>query len=336
MPVPLASPAVSPAALMTYAIATVYQDGKPLRSGPLTRSMPRAGPREFIWIELADPTESDFAIIQQRFKLHGLAVDSSMAPVRVPKLDLYDDQIFVVLNGAWLEGDAIRYESVEAFVSSHHIITVEHGESAARLYSGQTPGARVPTGHVQPDFVLHALIDLVVECYFPLIQMIEDEVLSMEQQLAGGFLGRDDVTRLFRLRREAIQFQHVLARTSDICGKLTNLDLPCVTAEARPYFRDVQDHLVRLNATTSALVDVIRSVFEASNLLEQQRQGAITRQLAAWAAIVGVPSAIAGIYGMNFAAMPGADQRYGFAVAVGMMIVLCIGLYVRFRTLQWL
>ena len=179
-------------------------------------------------------------------------------------------------------------------------------------------------------------MDFVVNSYFPVVQMIEDEVLSMEQRLVDAFLDRDEVTRLFRLRREAIHLQHVLTRMSDVCGKLTNLEVPCIGAEVKPYFRDVHDQLIRLDGMISGLVDVIRAVFEASNLLEQQRQGASTRKLAGWAAILGAPTAIAAIYGMNFPNVPELHAPYGYPIVVGVMLSICLGLYVRFKKLRWL
>ena len=187
-----------------------------------------------------------------------------------------------------------------------------------------------------PDFILHAIMDFVVNGYFPVVQMIEDEVLSMEQRLLDAFLDRDDVARLFRLRREAIHLQHVLTRMSDVCGKLTNLEVPCIRAEVKPYFRDVHSQLMRLDGMISGLVDIIRAVFEASNLLKQQRQGAITRQLAGWAVILSAPAAIAGIYGMNFPSMPKLHAPYGVAIVVGVAVLICVGLYVRFKKRRWL
>ena len=123
---------------------------------------------------------------------------------------------------------------------------------------------------------------------------------------------------------------------SDVCGKLANLEVPCIGADVKPYFRDVHDQLVRLDGMISGLVDVIRAVFEASNLLEQQRQGVSTRQLAGWAAILGAPTAIAGIYGMNFPNMPALHATYGYPIVVGVMLSICVGLYVRFKRLRWL
>jgi magnesium transporter len=179
-------------------------------------------------------------------------------------------------------------------------------------------------------------MDLVVRNYYPVVQMIEEEVLSMEQRVLDAFLSRDEITRLFRLRREAIRFQHVLTRMSDVCAKLANLQVPCIGKDAKPYFRDVHDQLVRVNSMISGLIDVVQAVFAASNLLERQRQGATTRQLAGWAAILGVPTAIAGIYDINQANLPAYDGAHGHLIVIALMLSICIGLYIRFRRLRWL
>jgi magnesium transporter len=121
-----------------------------------------------------------------------------------------------------------------------------------------------------------------------------------------------------------------------VCGKLMHLDVPCIGSEAKPYFRDVHDHLTRLDSMVAGLVDVIRTVFETSNLLEQQRQGIITRQLAAWAAILGVPTAIAGVYGVALPNIPELHAPYRYAIVIGVMMAMCLGLYIRFRKLRWL
>jgi magnesium transporter len=292
-----------------------------------------SAPTAAIWIEAPDPADSDFAALQERFGLHGVAVKDSMNPAHVPKVDVYEDQIFVVLNPAHLEGDEIRYAEIDAFVSRERIVTVRHGDAAdARADEKLRIGTRP-----RPDFILHAIMDSVVGSYFPVVEMVEDEVVSLERHLLGSLLDRHQITRLFRLRREAIHLQHVLTRMADVCGKLTNLEVPCIGAEVRPYFRDVQERLVRLNAMTGGLIEVIRAVFEASNLLEQQRQGITTRQLAAWAAILGVPAAIAGVYGMSAPNLSRLEGSHAYAAAaVAVMLAICLGLYARFRKLRWL
>jgi magnesium transporter len=313
--------------------AAIFRNGEVVHRPALDAGMPQYGESAVIWIEALDPVESDFAVLQERFGLHSLAVKDSMSPVQAPKVDVYEDQIFVVLKIARLEGDKIKYAGIDAFVSRHHIITVRHGHNAAYTDAQEKfrSGSRL-----RPDFILHAIMDFVVNSYLPVVQMVEDEVLAMEHHLLDSFLDRDEVNRLFRLRREAIHLQHVLNRMSDVCGKLTNLEVPCIGAEAKPYFRDVHDRLVRLNTMTGGLVEVIRAVFEASNLLEQQRQGVTTRQLAAWAAILGVPAAIAGVYSMNSANMAELLGAYGSPAVAGVMLAICLALYIRFKKLRWL
>lgn len=161
-------------------------------------------------------------------------------------------------------------------------------------------------------------------------------MLAMEHDMLDSILGRSEIKRLFKLRRQLIRFQRVLGPMTEVCGKLVHLDLPCVDVEAKNYFRDVLDHARRVEGTVAGLKDVITSVFEASNLLEQQRQGTITRQLAAWAAIAAVPTAIAGIYGMNFEDMPELKTEYGYYVVIAVIASLCGVLYFRFKRSGWL
>jgi magnesium transporter len=184
--------------------------------------------------------------------------------------------------------------------------------------------------------VLQAILDFIVDGYLPVIETIEDEVLAMEQAALDKFLGRDEVTRIFRLRRDLIKFGRVLGPMGEVAAKMTRLDLPCIDPETRPYFSDVLDHVRRVQTMADGLRDVLASVFEISSLLEQQRTGGITRQLAAWAAILAVPTAIAGIYGMNFENMPELETRFGYFVVLGVIAMTCAALYLQFRRAKWL
>ena len=158
----------------------------------------------------------------------------------------------------------------------------------------------------------------------------------MERRTIDTFLDRAEIVRIFTLRRELIRFQRVLVPMGEVARKLARNDLPCIDKEARAYFNDVLDHVRRVEAMVDGLREVLNSVFEFSNLMEQQRTGVITRQLAAWAAILAVPTAIAGIYGMNFEHMPELKTRYGYFVVLAVIFVICGALYGRFRRLRWL
>ena len=158
----------------------------------------------------------------------------------------------------------------------------------------------------------------------------------MEQRTIDNFLEREEINRIFKLRRELIRFQRVLGPMSEMAGRLVRLNLPSIDPVAKPYFSDVRDHVQRVQLMVDGLREVLSSVFEFSNLLEQQRTGAITRQLAAWAAILAVPTAIAGIYGMNFEHMPELRSEYGYFVVIGVILLACSMLYWRFKRVRWL
>jgi magnesium transporter len=321
---------------VTDAVSAIFHDGLLVERVSLAASAPQAGEADFIWIELRQPTDEAFESLRERFHLHGLAIDDAMSSTQVAKVNLYGDQIFVVMKFARLEQDEIKYAETEAFVSKHHIITVHHEDQDEFVTIRERFDAPQRSALVRPDFILHAIMDLVVESYFPVVQMIEDEVLSIEQKLLSEGVGHDGVTRLFQLRHESMRFQHMITRMLDVCGKLINLDVPCIGSDVRPYFRDVHDHLIRLDGMIGGLIEIIRAVFEASTLLEQQRQGVITRQLAAWAAIFGVPAALAGLHEMIFARTPEVVTAYGYFTTIGLMILVCLTLYLRFRSLRWL
>ena len=158
----------------------------------------------------------------------------------------------------------------------------------------------------------------------------------MEDHAIDMFLNRTETARLFKVRRELFKLQRILGPMEDLASQFLNLNLPQVDADIHPYFRDLLDHIRRLIYRVEGLRETLTSVIETSGLLEQQRQGVITRQLAAWAAILAVPTAIAGIYGMNFAYLPEKDWKYGYFVILGVMFTICSALYVRFKRAGWL
>ena len=285
---------------------------------------------------LLEPPEGELRTLAQQYGLHPLAVEDALKAHQLPKVDVFGDQLFVVARTAHLEGDRIDYGETAIFVGRSHIITVRHGSPRAhgdlRHQLEATP-ALLAHG---VDYVLHAMLDFVVDGYLPIVESIEEEVLAMEQRTLDAFLDRAEVTRLFNLRRELIRFQRILGPMSEVASKLSHLDMPCVDVDARPYFSDVLDHVRRVQTMVAGLREVLKTVFEVSTLLEQQRTGTITRQLAAWAAILAVPTAIAGIYGMNFDNMPELTTRYGYFVVVGAIGVVCAFLYYRFKREGWL
>ncbi|WP_458094487.1 magnesium/cobalt transporter CorA [Roseomonas sp. WA12] len=322
---------------MTVVAAQLYREGERVSALDIDQPNPCSGhASEFAWIGLIDPTPEELKRLQETYGLHPLAVEDALKANQLPKVDVYGEQLFVLARTAQFEAGQITYGETAIFVGRNHIITVRHGSGRghADLRAQLEAAPRLLAHGV--DYVLHGVLDFIVDGYLPIVETIEEDVLEIEQRAIDAFLDREQVTHLFHLRRQLTRFQRVLGPMSEVCSKLVRLDLPCVDAEARPYFSDVLDHVRRVQTMVDALREVLTSVFEVSSLLEQKRQGVITRQLAAWAAILAVPTAIAGIYGMNFENMPELKTQYGYFIVLGVIAALCITLFLRFKRARWL
>jgi magnesium transporter len=321
---------------MSVVASYIYKDGKRVREAPLTDEGLRLQPGEYLWIGLYEPTSEEFEALVRRFHLHPLAVEDALAAHQMPKIEVYGGELFIVARTAQKADDAIWYGETHVFVGPRYVITIRHGSARAHTQlRAQLEASPLQLKH-GADFILHGVLDFIVDAYVPIVDDIEDSVLEMEQQALDSFLSRADIKRLFQLRRELLKFSRVLGPMEEVANRLQSLDLPCIDREVRPYFRDVADHVRRVSSRAASLRDILASVFEVSNLLEQQRQGVITRKLAAWAAILATPTAVAGIYGMNFDHMPELRWTYGYPAVMGLIFAVCLGLYITFKRTKWL
>jgi len=322
---------------MSVVAAYIYRDGARTREVALDDPQALAiEPGEFVWIGLFEPSAAELGQLAKRFRLHPLAVEDALNAHQIPKVEVYGQELFVVARTAQLVETQIAYGETAIFVGPGHVITVRHGSARAHKELRQQLEASPSLLSKGTDYVLHAVLDFVVDGYLPIIRALEDEVLEIENRTLDNFLTHAEVKRLFHLRRDLIRFKRVLSPMAEVCGRLEHLDAPCLDDDVRPYFRDVLDHVQRTEGMVDALREVITSVFEAASLLEQQRQGAITRKLAAWAAILAVPTAIAGIYGMNFDHMPELRWTLGYPAVLATITTICGVLYARFKKNGWL
>ena len=283
-----------------------------------------------------EPTADELKAIQTTYNLHPLAIDNAMHPLCPPKLEAYNEELYVVAQTAELDGDQIRYGKMAIFTGHNHLISVRHGNGGALGNLREQLEASPALFGKGVDYVLHAILHRIVDQYLPIFEMIEDDVLAMERRSLGDFLGREDVARIFALRCELTHFQRTLGAMAELVRKLVRGHFPCISADVRPYFNDVADHVDRVQTMVNGLLQVLSSVFEFSSLLEAQRMGRITRQLAAWAAVLAVPAAIAGIYGMNFKHMPELDQTWGYPFALAIMAASVAAPFLYFRRKGWL
>lgn len=322
---------------MSIAAARVYAEGHRLRHLRLHEEEDReVQAHQFAWIGLVDPTAAELALLQQKFKLHPLAVEDALSDHTIPKLSVYGDQIFVATRTARLVNEEIVYGETCAFLCKNYIITLRKGSDRPHTeVRRQLEGAPAMLNH-GIAYVLYSVLDFIVDGYQPIVDEIEEDVLAIERRALDAFLSREDVTHLFNLRQSLMRFRRMLGPMEEVCARLEHLNLPFMDPHVRPYFRDVGDHVRRVSTGVEGLRDVLSSVFEVSNLFEQQRQSDITRRLAAWAGILAVPTAFAGVYGMNFEVMPELHWRYGYFVIMGLVMVICVALFFAFRRAKWL
>ncbi|KHL26093.1 magnesium transporter [Croceibacterium mercuriale] len=321
---------------MTIAAARRYRSGSVI-DRQLALDAGPAGEGEFDWIGLVEPTEEEMEQVRQRYDLHPLAVEDALGRRQMPKAESYAHQLFVIARTASFgEDDRIGYGQTAIFLGHDFIVSVRQGNAnghvEVRGWLESMPD-RLSEG---PDIVLHGLLDFIVDKYSPLLDRLEEIVDEMEDAAVGSFPRPDSIRRIFRLRRELRRFEDIAGRTEEVAGKLGQVPLPCIDERARPYFRDIYDHAKRAESRARWLTDTLGNIVDIAGLLEQSRQGDISRQLAGWAAILAVPTAIAGIYGMNFEWMPELQWEYGYFVVLGVMAAVCTGLYARFRRMGWL
>lgn len=320
---------------MTIVAARRYHDGSVQYPDALAVAEAAVG-KDFDWIGVVAPTAEELDLLAARYHLHPLAVEDALTPRHPPKAEAYGDQLFVIARtAAQDQDDAISYGQTAIFLGSNFIITVRQGSARPHNDLRSQLEAHPQRLSEGADFVLHALLDFIVAGYDPVLDTLEATAEDMEDEAIDRFPNQTHIRRIFHLRRILRRLEGSAGRMEEMARKLADLEQPAIDAAARPYFRDVYDHARRVVFRVHGLLDTLGNIIEVASLLEQSRQGAITRQLAAWAAILAVPTAIAGIYGMNFDFMPELTWRYGYFTVLGGIALICSLLFWRFKRIGW-
>lgn len=292
---------------------------------------------QFDWIGVAAPKAGEMELLRRQFGLHPLAVEDALNPAQMPKVEVYGKQIFIVARTAAIEeGETIVYGQTALFLGPDFILSVRFGSTRAHVALRdrlETDAVRLEEG---PDFVAHAILDFIVDGYQPIMDKLEIAVQAMEERAIDVFPEQSTIRRIFRLRRQLRRFERIIGPMVEVGERLATADLPSVDPSARIWFRDVLDHVRRTMVRMRGLKETLASIVETASLLEAHRQGEVIRTLAAWAAILAVPTAIAGIYGMNFDVMPELRWRFGYPAILSLIAATCGGLFWRFRRIGWL
>ena len=295
-----------------------------------------AEPDCFVWVALREPDAAALEEMRKEFGLHPLAVEDARNGHQRPKIEGYGDSLFVVLQMIEpAEGD-FRVGEVAIFAGPNYVLSVrshaEKGFEDVRARCEREPELlRNGSG-----YVLYALMDAVVDRYFPVLELLEDELERIEERIFADASPRSSIEALYALKRRLTTTRHAVAPLLESLSNLTGARVPGICMNLREYFRDISDHLLRLNQTIESIRESVTTAISVNLSIVTLQENETMKRLAAYAALVAVPTMIAGIYGMNFEHMPELGWKYGYALAVAVMAVIDSYLFYRLRKSGWL
>jgi magnesium transporter len=324
----------------------VYRDGH-RTEGPEDLSDALAAARAsggFVWIGLHEPSEKEFALVTEEFALHPLAVEDALKAHQRPKLEVYDDSLFMVLKPVGYEPstDAVTTGEVMVFLGDAFVVTVRHGEGSplgvVRRRLEQEPEL-LGKG---PTSVLYAITDATVDHYLDVATELQTDLEELEAEVFSPDVGgsRNTASRIYTFKRQVLEFRRATGPLAAPLGRLSSTGnaaaVPFVDEKAQPFFRDVNDHLTRVNESVEGLDRLVSDILSAHLAQMSVRQNDDMRKISAWAAMAAIPTMAAGVYGMNFEHMPELGFRYGYAIVVALMVAIDAYLFYRLRKAQWL
>jgi magnesium transporter len=317
--------------------SVVYRDGHRVAEiDPPDIHRYLAQPENLVWVALRDPDPVTLEQMQAQFDLHPLAVEDARNGHQRPKIEDYGDSLFAVLHVIEPVADELRIGEVAIFAGRNYVLTVrshaEKGFQEVRARCEREPELlRSGAG-----YVLYALIDAAVDRYFPILDLLESEIEAIEEKLFAESSPRANIEALYRLKDRLMTVRHAVAPLLESVSNLSGARVPPLCAALKEYFRDIYDHLQRLNQATESIRDSVATATSVNLSMIALQESETMKRLAAYAALIAVPTLIAGIYGMNFVHMPELEWKYGYAGALGLMAILDGYLFVRLRRSRWL
>jgi magnesium transporter len=317
----------------------VYEEG---RRGAGEHSHRDAGPacvdnHAFVWVGLFEPTPEELDSVRREFGLHELAVEDALHAHQRPKVEVYDDTLFVVLKPArYIDSDeVVQTGEIHVFVSSSFVVAVRHGEASELKDARKRLEHRHDLLAAGTGGVLYAIVDKVVDDYEPVVEGVANDIQEIEQQVFSE--NRDNpAERIYKMEREVLEFSRSVTPLTPAVDRLARGHFDLIDDDLHEYFRDAHDHLLRVGQRIDGFRDLLSSALQANLTQVSVRQNEDMRKITAWVAILAVPTAVAGIYGMNFKHMPELQWTFGYPLILGVMLVICLMLYLRFRRSGWL
>ena len=290
----------------------------------------------FVWVGLYEPGEALLDKLQEEFDLHDLAVEDAHNAHQRPKIEAYGNSLFIAVQTAQVVDDRILYGETHAFLGPRYLLTVRHGASLSYTPVRERVQREVELLAMGPSFGLYAVLDYIVDNYRPIVDEFRDTLDALEQDIFADDFRRDTVFKLYELKRELTRMRLSVAPLQDVLAQLSRSQGPLIPDEVRLYFRDVHDHALRVNESTDTLRDMLGTAISVNLSLVTLAQGETVKRLGAWAALLAAPTLIASWYGMNFQRMPELDDRYSYPILIGVVVLVCAGLYRLFKRARWL
>nr|WP_315211750.1 magnesium/cobalt transporter CorA [uncultured Duganella sp.] len=315
-----------------------YQDGQKLADIPVEEiSDYMEKPETFVWVALRDAEPDELKTMQHEFGLHELAVEDASRGHQRPKIEEYGDSLFVVVKTIECRDGEVAVGEVDMFVGQNYILSSRDAESQQGFLGVRARAEKEPHMlRLGPAFVLYALMDAVVDRYFPVLDMLETELEKIEELIFSRGKQRDNIERLYELKSKVTTVRHVVAPLMEAVGRLHGGRVPSMCMDTQEYFRDVHDHLHRIIASLDTIRDTIGTAIQVNLSMTAIEESEVNKRLAAWAAIFAICTAFAGVWGMNFKFMPELEWKYGYPFALTVMISVCVYLYRRFKRAGWL
>jgi magnesium transporter len=290
----------------------------------------------FVWVGLYEPDDALLDKLQEEFGLHDLAVEDAQHAHQRPKIEAYGNSLFIAVNTAQSVDEHIRLGETHAFLGPRFLVTVRHGASLSYASVRARVEREPELLAMGPAYGLYAVLDFIVDNYQPIVAEFREALTELEKDIFAEEFKRATVVRLYDLKRELTRLRLAVAPLQDILSQLSRQHDALIAEEVRLYFRDVLDHAIRLNDSIDTLREMLTAAVNVNLALVTVAQGEVVKRLAGWAALLAAPTLIASWYGMNFAHMPELQGRWSYAVLIGVVGLVVIGLYAYLKKVRWL
>jgi magnesium transporter len=292
---------------------------------------------QFVWIGLHEPSEEVLSEVQKEFGLHDLAVEDAHNAHQRPKVEVYDGSLFVAMRTTQINAENhIELGETHFFVGDNFIVTVRHGNSVAYSQVRARCESMPQLLGKGQGFALYAVMDFIVDQYFPIVHEMEGKLEEIEDKIFKVRPSRETTEQIYMLKRELLEMKRAVSPLTDVCNRLMRFDIPSISEETRPYFRDVYDHVVRINEMVDNARELLNTALEANFSLLSLSQNDVSKRFAGWAAIIALPTMVAGFYGMNFKFIPQNESPVGFYWVIAGTALLCSLMFYLFKKSGWL